>query len=108
MFSGQNVSWREQPSDKNITVGGTIIFPCKINAQNPTEQVLIWNKGTQSLFYNDKRNSGVSTRYQLRGNISEGEYDLEIQSVEESDDSLYSCQVFLFDSVNAKLTVLCK
>lgn len=108
LISGQAscVSWIEQPSDKNVTVGSNVTFPCKIVME--PNITFIWNQGTRTLFYNGQRAANVPERYTVIGDASQGRNDLRIINVQEEDESMYSCQAFPLDAVQTKLTVLCK
>ncbi|XP_052252975.1 hemicentin-2-like isoform X2 [Dreissena polymorpha] len=99
------IEWVQQPTDRNITIGGDVTFPCEIRYRNQAATLLMWTKGGAVIFANGNASgSQVPSRYSVDFTES-GRNNLHISNVQLEDDSYYNCQIFSFDTIQVKLNV---
>ena len=108
--------WAAPPEDQSSHKGTDVMLACGISGRTEANSIVLWQQlyhnGTllANLFSNN--DSWTSNpRYTVHRHAStpgvEG-FDLRITQLEEFDDKIYACEIKLFDSRRATVTVLGK
>lgn len=77
-----------EPESLSTPVNSTILLPCKVDNK---QGVLQWTKDDFGL--GAYRNLSAFDRYMMIGSDDDGNYTLQIESVQLDDDAKYQCQV---------------
>ena len=91
-------TFRDEPVDTSVQLGNTAVLHCSVDNYINTTTIVWWSHG-EVISHNralnpSNLNSDQLERYSITGDVSRGEFSLQIVNFTSSDATQYRCQIF--------------